>query len=143
MRTWSGIPRKRQRSSRFSTRIQKVEMIKHPERIDSGCFRISSLLPIQPPKVDTFAFQCMMEHIEISVHKLLISRIKGDHLEEWKNAGANQSLASYEMYIQERPSDKKTYMSSRRITTQSFRHLVVKFLKCTDPICWMNIRRNL
>jgi hypothetical protein len=60
--------------------VHKVIMIQHPHGVNSLSSSKVSLLPINPPKVNTFIFKGMMNFGKIRFKELSIGRIKQDGL---------------------------------------------------------------
>jgi len=56
--------------------IEIMQMVEHPQRIESFHGGFGSLLPIDPPEIDTHSFIWMQEDSKISFHESGIGRIK-------------------------------------------------------------------
>jgi hypothetical protein len=41
----------------MSDRVEEVEVIEHPQRVDTGDLGVGSLLPVEPPEVDTLVLE--------------------------------------------------------------------------------------
>jgi hypothetical protein len=80
MATRTSVPRKREPALPFATRIEIVVMVQHPERVYRLDFGMRTLLPVDPPKVDAFIFEGMVQLFEIGLEELLVGAFEWDGL---------------------------------------------------------------
>ena len=61
--------------SRVAPGIQVVQMVEHPQRVESRLTGHTALLPVEPPEVNTFGFHTMM-HVEVGAYEIRISQVE-------------------------------------------------------------------
>ena len=74
------IAREGQRAQTVPGGIHKMEMIQHPQGIQTLHGRLLALLPVQPPEVHALLLHGMQHILKVVVHEFRRSRIKGHRL---------------------------------------------------------------
>lgn len=57
-----------------------MEVIQHPEWVHIWYFGVTTLLPVQPPKVDPFIFDRVMYLFKVRLHKVAVGTVERDWL---------------------------------------------------------------
>ena len=55
-----------------------MQMIEPEEGVQTGSSRLSALLPVHPPEIDTLVFQGVMKNLEVGLSESRMSNIKSD-----------------------------------------------------------------
>ena len=76
----AGIPGKSQPSLSISFTVQIMIMVQHPQGIQTGDLRSVSLLPVDPPEINSCFFVWVMQIRKIRVQELLIRYVKVNEL---------------------------------------------------------------
>ena len=76
----SRIPRKRHWPLSVSPAVQKMVMVQHPQRIQSGNSAVPPLLPVNPPEIHSHFFIRMMKVLKIRFEKIRIRNIKAHRI---------------------------------------------------------------
>lgn len=74
-----------------------MKVIQNPERINSWYLGDLTLLPVHPPKVDSFIFERMMDCFEVGVEEFAIRRVEYDWLSYLSNEPYDNVIAIAEM----------------------------------------------
>ena len=61
--------------SRVAPGIQVVQVVEHPQRVESRLTGHTALLPVEPPEVNAFGFHTMM-HVEVGAYEIRIRQVE-------------------------------------------------------------------
>ena len=75
MRARSRIPREGKRPIPVTPGIQVVQVVEHPQRVESRLTGHTALLPVEPPEVNAFGFHTMM-HVEVGAYEIRIRQVE-------------------------------------------------------------------
>lgn len=70
--------------TQFALRIDEVEVIEDPKWVYTWNFGYIALLPIEPPEVDAFIFEWMMDSFEVSLDECLVGAVEFDGLQGYR-----------------------------------------------------------
>ena len=75
VRARSRIPREGKRPIPVTPGIQVVQVVEHPQRVESRLTGHTALLPVEPPEVNAFGFHTMM-HVEVGAYEIRIREVE-------------------------------------------------------------------
>ena len=75
VRARSRIPREGKRPIPVTPGIQVVQVVEHPQRVESRLTGHTALLPVEPPEVNAFGFHTMM-HVEVGAYEIRIRQVE-------------------------------------------------------------------
>lgn len=82
MTSGTGISRECESPIALAARIDEMVVVEHPERVDAGHFGIRALLPVEPPEIDAFIFERVVQFLEVFRKELLVGAFERDWLGE-------------------------------------------------------------
>ena len=73
-----GVARERQRPAAVARRVQVVEVVEQPQRVQPRQLGDLALLPVQPPEVDAVVLERVVELLEVGLEEVRVGRVEVD-----------------------------------------------------------------